>query len=448
MEPTTGFLLAGAALLGLNAVYGILGTRRRRRVKLWESTARKGGLAKIQKSRESLLDPVELTARRDRMRVRFRSYDHGDDGGTHILVSADWPRQLIGFALHPETTATTSAEKSVEIVVGDEAFDDAFLVGGPAPAVRAWLDTETRAYLLELHQWGRVMIAHGELRVEVSERKRSLLPDVLRVQLGVARRLERRLAIAPALLSQVIHDPVPGVRLECLSTLTREFGPSQETGEAARAACGDADPEIRLRAALALGLEGQGVLFELAERLVDDACAAKALEALESKLEPERLLAILERARKTRRLAASRACLAQLGRKGGAAVLATLVEVMTSDGELGVDAARALGTTGLPAAEEPLIGALAREPAALRIAAAEALGAVGSAASVLPLKEAADEHAADKELGRAARQAVAEIQARLTGASPGQISLSDNNRGHLSVAGDTAGRLSTPDTED
>jgi len=75
------------------------------------------------------------------------------------------------------------------------------------------------------------------------------------------------------------------------------------------------------------------------------------------------------------------------------------------------------------------------------VAAARALGRVGSAAAVAPLKEA-EARRREPDLTRAARQAIAEIQARLPGASPGQLSLASGETGSLSLAEDERGRLS------
>jgi HEAT repeat protein len=80
------------------------------------------------------------------------------------------------------------------------------------------------------------------------------------------------------------------------------------------------------------------------------------------------------------------------------------------------------------------------------VAAAEALGRSGTVAAVLPLKRAA-ELSKGIELRRAARQAVAEIQSRLPGASPGQLSLSSSEAGRLSLAQAEAGQLSFPTGE-
>jgi len=61
---------------------------------------------------------------------------------------------------------------------------------------------------------------------------------------------------------------------------------------------------------------------------------------------------------------------------------------------------------------------------------------------VLPLRELA-EVANNPELRRTAQKSVATIQSRLTGASPGQLSLADARSGELSLADDDPrGRLS------
>jgi hypothetical protein len=81
------------------------------------------------------------------------------------------------------------------------------------------------------------------------------------------------------------------------------------------------------------------------------------------------------------------------------------------------------------------------------VAAATALGRLGSTAAVLPLKEAAERFPDDRDLGRATRQAIAEIQFRLQGASPGQLSLAGTEAGQLSLAPAEAGELSLAGTE-
>jgi HEAT repeat protein len=176
---------------------------------------------------------------------------------------------------------------------------------------------------------------------------------------------------------------------------------------------------------------------------VDDIVSAEAVATLERELPFESLRSILTRAARGRRLRTARACLEALGRRGAAEAVGVLVEVMEQEeGELAAVAAWSLGAIGSPAAEPSLIRALRRDLADLRVFAAKALGRVGSVAAVLPLKEAAERSWRDPELHRAIRQSIAEIQSRLPGASPGQLSLAGAEAGQLSLAGAEAGQLS------
>ena len=92
-----------------------------------------------------------------------------------------------------------------------------------------------------------------------------------------------------------------------------------------------------------------------------------------------------------------------------------------------------------PSAEAPLVRALSEGPKELRRAAAAALGRVGTRDAVAPLREAESRQAA---LRGVARQAIAQIHARLAGAAQGQLSLAGAESGQLSLAEDESGRLS------
>ena len=78
----------------------------------------------------------------------------------------------------------------------------------------------------------------------------------------------------------------------------------------------------------------------------------------------------------------------------------------------------------------------------MSVAAAQALGQSGTVAAVVPLREAAERGG---DLRRAARQAIAGIQARLAGAEPGQLSLAGGEAGALSLADGEPGALSLAD---
>ncbi len=174
---------------------------------------------------------------------------------------------------------------------------------------------------------------------------------------------------------------------------------------------------MRLRAAMALGDEGRETLVDLVTRVgTDDSCAARAISALGASL-PEGLAeATLRRALGgAGRPQLAQACLEVLGRLGRAEAEGLMLEALREPGPAGpAAAARALGRAGTVAA----VGAL-REAMAPR---GDLLRSVG-------------------------RQAIAEIQARLAGAAPGQLSLAGGEAGALSLADGEPGRLSLADDE-
>jgi HEAT repeat protein len=330
-----------------------------------------------------------------------------------------------------------------EIEVGDQPFDDAFSVEGPMRLVCMLLDAKTRRLLLALNAGGSVEVVRGELRADVAA---SRISDVLPKLLDLGRRWAQPIDIVQLLAENVLHDPEPAVRLCNLVLLVRECAWGARTVETLRKACSDASPEVRLRAATELGAEGRDVLIELAEGKVDDALSAQAVSNLGSELSFERTETLLTRSLQRGRSKTALACLELLGKCGAAAVEVLAKAMASEEGELAVAAAQALGMTGSVAAEPALLAALTREVTDLRVPAANALGRVGSAAAILPLKEAAG-RSVDPEVRGAIRQAVAEIQYRLPGASPGQLSLAGVEAGQLSLAQAEAGQLSVAQAE-
>jgi HEAT repeat protein len=428
-----------AALFLLVAGGGIWFTveQNRRRLLAWTDAAESCGLHVVEST--LILSPW-LKARAGLVTVQISG--SGDKGrATRIVVHAPGPEDFRNLKIRPESPVRLARE----IEVGDKNFDDTFVIEGPAHLVSALLDAETRRLMLKVQSESRLEIVSDKVEAVMSgiEKIHSLLPLLLEIR----QRIAEPLNVARRLAESAHKDPEPGVRLHNLLLLARGLPGHPETLDALHNACSDPRPEIRLRAAKELGAEARGVLLELAEGIEDDAVSAQALSILAGELPFERAIAILNQALRRRRLQTAGACLEAIGRGKTAAAVDLLVKVMEREGdELAPAAARALGATGSPAAEPPLIQALQREEEGLQLAAANALGLVGSVAAVLPLKELADRFLLG-ETRRAARQAVAEIQSRVQGASPGQLSLAGAEAGQLSLATDSAGQLSLPAKE-
>jgi hypothetical protein len=341
-----------------------------------------------------------------------------------------------------------------ELEIGDKGFDDEFHVTGPHTFVRALLDAPTRRLLRSLLLEADLTVVRGQVGARVAVTTTWALHEfalarMLGYLLQVARHFERPQDLVERLANNARLDPLPEVRLQNLLTLVREYPEEPVTQEALVAASADASDWIRVRAATALGEHGRATLLEVAGRDPgDDAAASQAVTVLGRSLAPEHVREILARALRNRQQGIARACLAALGEGSRGDEVALMSKVMSMEkGDLAVAAADALGSTGSPAAEPPLLAALERDIPDLRVAAARALGRVGTAAAVVPLKEA-EARAANSVFSRAARQAIALIHSRLPGASPGQLSMASAEAGTLSLVEDERGRLSLPADHD
>jgi len=389
--------------------------------------------AKVSFSSEGLL----LQGRVGPLAVSIR----GTPTRTQAAIAIPGPPDFIEVSIRQERY-TPWKMRETEIEIGSEPFDKMFFIGGPARLVFALLDAETRKVLI--HASGeipkRMEIFGGELVAEMADRQ---LPHLIPLLLRIGEWFAQPVDIGQRLIQNATRDPEAGVRLKNLLLLARELSGDPETRKVLRAACSDPSPEVRLRAGRALGAEGFPVLVKLTEDLEDDAFSAEAVSMLGRELSMERIRDILRRALDRRCHHTALACMNAMGRDGDASAVGVLAKVMENEQEkLAVCAAEVLEKIGSPEAEGPLILALQRDQPALRVAAANALGRVGSTPAVLPLKEAAERFSRDADLGRAARQAIAEIQSRLPGASPGQLSLAGADTGQLSLAQADAGQLS------
>jgi len=426
-------LLTGGLAVAIRETY----RNQRLRLQILRDAAQLCGL-RVESTSRPFLDSLWIKARSGPATVWIEDAAEGSRKlGPQIRIEVPGPPGFSSVRIRSEAEKPSGAW---EIEIGDERFDSTFYVEGPTRLLSVLLDAETRRLLARVNAEGRLAIIGGEIRIKTSDKDvETLLPLLL----DLTRRFSEEVDIAQRLAENAREDPTAGVRLRNLLVLIRGFPGEPGILETLRAACSDASAQVRLRAAMALGDEGRDVLVALAESVEDDSCAAQAVAHLGQDLPFERTRALLAQALRWRRSQTARACLEALGRSNDAADVEVLAKVLTVEkGELAAAAALALGATGCPAAEPPLLLALQREKADIRVAAATALGRAGSAAAVLPLKEAIERHPRDPDLRRATRQAIGEIQSRLQGASPGQLSLAEAEAGQLSLAQSEAGQLS------
>jgi HEAT repeat protein len=399
------------------------------------------GLTHVTTSTTWFGDRAEVLGRSGDLSVRTAVLLTGQDAPMSFRIGGLHPPH--GVSMHGRWRHVTAATKG-GATVGDGDFDSTFVLTGPPAVVQALLDAETRNLLLSLAWTGSVALRGHELTLDIPSNgaNQSL---ALKTFLETARRLDMPVELMPRLAVNARQDPLPGVRLQSLLLLSREFGQEPLTRETLGAACGDPQAEVRLRAALALGGAHLSVAAEIAESpAVEDAASAMAISALGDRLPIERVRAILDHALRARRMRTAHECLDRLGRSGDPSAAGVLSKVLgIENGELAVHAARALAKTSSPDSERALVGALGRDVPELRDAAATALGRCGSVSAVWPLKEAANKHT-ERAFQRASRQAIAQIQSRAGGVTPGQLSIAASEAGQLSIADSEAGQLSFP----
>lgn len=469
MEALVGIL--GASLLG-SIFYLVAWATRNETARVLRESAGRAGVTGLE-SRTSLGLEQAVTGSLDGFRVELESYDaNGGVSGTRIVVRG-MGHGPFGLTVGPESVGKAFERifDGGEIELGDPAFDAIAHVHGDPSIARAVLGIPGRKGLAELLRGRLGLPGGGGETLEVSA---SLAGDALTVEiaheakqgtaflpaaLGALAALAKDLVLsgdAPARIAASLPTEEPaGVRLGHVKLLAREFPDLAATRDALRAACRDADARVRLEAGEALGEEGRETLLGVAT--AEDAReedATRAVETLGRRLPPAEGARLLSSALGAGRLRLARACATALGLAEGVApgseAAAALERALLSPvGEVAAAAARSLASVSLVSSETGLVGALGHAEADVRLAAAEALGRVGTTAAVVPLKECGAAYAFDLSLRRATRRAIGEIQSRTPGASPGQLSLASESAGQLSLAPEGGeGRLSLPARRD
>jgi hypothetical protein len=447
MEPLIG-IIVGALAMSVPVLLLIAQERERRLA--FRQLAYSLGLVHVREERR-LAWTKSVEGELGEFGIRVTLVKHQDaPAGVRIVVDGRgcFP-QAIDLRLESIGTSIAKRFGRKEIEMGDEIFDAAVFIRGPELALQAALGPRTRWLVCELLQTpGR--IADGALHVLL---RSTSIADTAKVRAAVvsmidlAGRLKDPENLLARLRDRFHEEPAPGVRLRLLELLADRFPAEPEARAVFREALLATDDNLRLRAARVLGDEGRGTLIEIATYTDgDNAQAVRAIELLGRRLPIEGALEILNDSLRTGHHTVARAAIQTLGLHGGAAAIDRLAVVLAvGEPLLAAAAAHALADTEDPGVEPRLLAALPTAHPDVALALCHSLGRVGSSAAVAPLRETALAATTDRTVALAARQAIAAIQARLSGASPGQVSLAEGESGDLSLAEpDASGLLSLP----
>jgi HEAT repeat protein len=365
-----------------------------------------------------------------------------------------------GLRLARQRASSSTDQPATDIQTGDPAFDAAAVVEGARDLVFALLDADTRRQVRALMGPGMdpaagpsqepFTVEHGALRAVIEESVfdyESAIAAHTGPLLALAQRLVAPQDLPQRLVETIGREPVPAVRARALAALASEYPDTPLTRSTAQALLADAAAEVRLQAALALGEAGDPVLVQIAsDEATPDGIAARALAKLGARIGRERAQLILKGAVPVRRDRTAVACIKILAARADDEVVRALIRALRlASDEVSAEAAHGLGRTGLPAAESGLLDALVHSASMVRLAAVQALGRMGTAVCIPALKQAGAARSATDELREAARDAVAAVQARLPGATPGQLSLAAGDAGQLSLPADNSGAVTVTD---
>jgi hypothetical protein len=342
----------------------------------------------------------------------------GDDRGWSTVICVDGLPRTLSIAPAPRRGELSMPAERVS--VGAPAFDRAWEVCGDERLARAALDAGARTFLQRfVDERGTARLSGGllEARVPGYLADGFALGALVQEVVGLASGLFGAPEPAARLERSAFEDPEPGVRRCCLAALLAgPDGPRRR--RAAQRALTHPLPELRLEAARAAGTSGWPALVGIAlDESLPAALRAPAVDALPAGA-PPRLLD-------------------EVGRVG------------LSTAGLGAAAAGLLGRLG-PGGERAglLLAALERVRGVEdRLAVIAALGRVGGAGAVAPLRALGAGKGLAGRLGpgrerAAAQRAVAAIQGRLVDAGSGALSLAAGEGGEVSLADEGALSLS------
>ena len=361
--------------------------------------------------------------------------------GSEVAQRVEYLWASVSGGLIPQRMSfAPERDRGDDVLIGDSLFDEIVEVRGEPSVVLALLDEGVRRKVRTLvFKGGR--LENGELVWHAPTHYFSHeIPDALRTLLDLARDISstEEGGFCQRLAHNACKDSVSGVRLWNLLALQEQFAHTLEARDASREGLRDPSPWVRLSAARFLR-EGERPTLEglVGDPATPDQAASEAIALLAARAPAGEVGPLLVTVLKTRSGEARRQAIDELGRlRHGPAFGPLVVLLERSDPRTAAAAAEALGALADRRAEPALLKGVQADARELRIAAARALGGVGSVGTVEPLLALLDAGRLDAESRQAIRDAIGAIQSRLAGAEAAQPSLVTGTResGRLTLA--------------
>jgi HEAT repeat protein len=415
----------------------------------WQEAARDLGL---DLHKGSFFQGDAIAGRVDGVEVRVDTFrrSQGKSSATYTRIRVRAPGVPGNLSLGNEGffSSIQKALGGQDIQTDDKGFDELLRIRGDEAQVVALLGDEARRAVRREVGGSGVSVRDGEAYWETRGHLRDRVELVSRVRGMID--LEKQLTLGSTSIHErlsrnALADRNPRVRLRNLVLLQRRAPSSREAVETSRALMDFADPSVRLAAAMHLGDEGLATIEALVNAPdVDAALMSDALQHLIANVPVTRVGGILESALDSHHEAVQHVAIQGITKLGHRGAIDRLVRVGDGDStRLTVTVATALAQLGDPRAEPALVRWLGRNNEAVCIAAARALGTIGTVAAVEPLLPHTKGLLTDADLKRAAREAIEKIQSRLGDVEAGRLSLSEvaQRDGALSLS-EEAGKLS------
>jgi len=320
-----------------------------------------------------------------------------------------------------DVSLRADGELGFDFLIGDDRFDTKINARGNEVACRAVLDADARAAALNafsMLQKLRIEDGVALWRFDGPLYAVESLETALDRMIPAVKGFVLASADVGRIAEHVATDPSAGVRLRCLELLVRTFPNRAETAAAIRSGFADTDGEVKLVAASRLGEEGWAVILESTGAAQPEPVRERAIREIGRQFPFEQAMPILRRAIADPMVNVRIAAIETLAEHHPEELVKVAVR---SGAPFEVQQALLAAASKVGAKAELVLLALAeRGDDAIRFDAIVSLASVGTVAAIPRLRE----------IGVAALKniietTVAEIQARLEGAEPGQLTISE-----------------------